>query len=106
MNDQLHLGMNVAVHLKGAHARKAFGKIFTWGPFLGIEQADREDLVDEFVIVGEGEGFAAIDRHFNRMKGSAALDDGMSRIGRENRTADEQENKNRPAFFHRVKTSC
>jgi hypothetical protein len=80
VHDQLHFGMDVAAHLEGSRFRKAFAKILARGSFVGIEQARNEDLVNEFVIVGEGQRLAAIDGDFGGAKRPALLHDGMGVI--------------------------
>ena len=91
--------------LEGARLRKVFGKIFARGLLFGIEQADHENLMDEFIVIGEGEGLAAIDGHLGWPKGPAALDNGVGRIRGKDRAAQSREEQNRKIFSHLVTTS-
>jgi hypothetical protein len=63
--------------------------------------------MDELVIVGDGQAFAAIDGDLARMKGPALLDDGVSLVGGEGgpgyrQKGRQQQKQNRP--FHRDTT--
>ena len=58
-------------------SRKGFGKILARGLFVGIEQARDINLMDEFVLVGEGQRLAPIDGDLAGMKGAALLRDGV-----------------------------
>jgi hypothetical protein len=98
VHDQLHFGMDVAAHLEGSRVRKAFGKILARGSFVGIEQTRNEDLVNELVIVGEGQRLAAIDGDFGGAKRPALLHDGMGVI-RERRNG-RKDNKCNKKVFH------
>ena len=86
--------------LESAALRKVFGKVFARSFFLGIEKADDENLMDEFVIVGESERLTAIDADLGRVKGPSALDHGVCRISRQGRTAGGQDQEYRKHVFH------
>jgi hypothetical protein len=72
--------MDVAAHLEGARGGKGFTEILARRLFLGIELAIDIDLMDETVLVGEGQGLAATDGHFCGAKGASLLGDGMASV--------------------------
>ena len=80
VHNQLHFGVNVTADLEGAGGRKAFGKILARGLLIGVEQTGGINLMNEFVIIGEGQRFALVDRHFAGVEGPAALNDGMRAV--------------------------
>ena len=70
--------------LEGSGRRKGFGNIFARVLFIAVKAVAltlRIDLVDEVVLIGECQAFAAIDRDLSRMKGAAPLDDGVRLVG-------------------------
>src|SRR3954469_3222092 len=82
---QLHFGVDVAADHKGPAIRKGFGNILARILLVGVEGETRRldvDLVDEVVIVGEGQAFATIDADLGRAEGAAFLDDGVRLVGR------------------------
>src|ERR1700761_137768 len=81
VHDQLHFGMNMTAHLEGSRLRKAFGKILAGGALVGIEQSHDEYLMDEFIVVGEGQRLAMVDSDFGRTKGPTLLHDDMGIVG-------------------------
>ena len=72
MHNQAHGGMDVATHLEGPGARKGFVKHFAGRLLLGIEQPIDIDLMDETVLVGEGDAFIAGDGDFPGPESAAA----------------------------------
>jgi hypothetical protein len=58
--------------------------------------------MDEFIVVGESQAFAAIDADLGGAEGAAFLDNGMGLVGGEAGCRNEQEK--REQFFHRVTT--
>ena len=75
MHNQAHGRMDVTADLEGAGAREGFVKNFAGPLLLGIEHAVDIDLMDETVLIGEGEVFASGNGHFARAKGAALLGD-------------------------------
>ena len=76
--------MDVTADLEGSYFRKGLDNIFARIFLFAIKAKSLPvgiNLVDEFVIVGEGEAFAAVDRDLAGMKGASFLDDGMGFVG-------------------------
>ena len=72
--------------LEGAGGRKGFSNILAGVSLVAIETEIlglRIDLMDEFVIIGEGQTFAPVDGDLAGMKGTTLLDDGMGLVGGE-----------------------
>ncbi|HZQ41182.1 MAG TPA: hypothetical protein VFA87_10315 [Rhizomicrobium sp.] len=105
MHHELHLGVNVTANLEGSRRRKGFGNILARISLVAIKSESWRldiDLMDELVIIGESQAFAAVDADLGGAEGAAFLDDGMSLIGGEAGCWNEQEK--REQFFHRVTT--
>jgi len=101
VDHQLHLGVDVAVDLEGSGGRKGFGNVLARVLFVAVETEARPlriDLVDEVVVVGEGEAFTVGNRDLARMKGTALLDDGVRFVRGEGWQGRQQEK--RKQFFH------
>src|SRR6185437_4912260 len=105
MHHQPHLGVDVAADLEGSRRCKGFGNILARITLIAVEgKAGRLDidLMDEIVIVGEGQALAAIDIDLARVKGPALLDDGMRFVCGEGCSGKKHEKQEQ--FFHCVTT--
>src|SRR5690242_2912759 len=86
--------MDMAADLKGPGRRKGFGNILARIAFIAVEGKARRldiDLVDELVIVGEGQAFAPVDADLGGTKGAALLDDGVGLVSGKGRTCEEDQ---------------
>src|SRR5579863_8648197 len=84
VHDELHLGVDMAVDLEGPRRGKGFGNILARILFVAVKAETGTlgiDLVDEVVIVGEGQAFTPVDADFAGVKGAALLDDGVGLVG-------------------------
>src|SRR4051812_31964954 len=97
--------MDVAANLEGPRRRKGFGNILARVPLVAVEGKARRlnvNLVNELVIVGEGQAFAATDADFGGSESPAFLGDSVGLVGGEGPSRNKQEK--REQFFHRVTT--
>jgi hypothetical protein len=67
--------MNMAMHFKGALAAEDLGQGLARLSFVRVEQAVRIHLVDEFVIIAEGQGIAGLYGDFRWREAATFLDD-------------------------------
>jgi hypothetical protein len=91
VHHQLHFGVDVAADLEGSRLRKGFGNILARGSLIRVEQTGDVNLMDEFVVVGEGQRLPVIDRDLAGAKGPPLLGDGMGVIA-ESRASRQQRN--------------
>ena len=92
----------MAADLEGARLGKAFGNILAGRTLIAVEVEIVSvdiDLMDELVIVGEGQRFTLVDGDLGGAEGPALLNDGM-RVVREggNGHDDEQGDQYLPHF--------
>ena len=92
--------MDVAAHLEGAAFGKGLINVLARGLLLGIEQTVDIDLMDETVLIGEGEGFVAIDGHFGGTKGATLLRHGVGGVGGHGRAGQEKEGEKQLPHRH------
>ena len=58
VHDQPHFRVNMAMDLEGSRLRKVFSKNFARILLIRVKHARDEDLMDEIVLIGEGQGLA------------------------------------------------
>src|SRR3569833_2735618 len=105
VNKQFHHGVDVAADIEGSRRRKGFGNILARVPLIAVEGKARRldiNLIDELVIVSEGQAFATVYIDLRGAEVAAFLNDGMGLVGGKGRGRNEQEQ--REQFFHRVTT--
>src|SRR6185312_8414354 len=84
----------MAADLEGPGLCKGFGNILARVLLVAVEGETRPldiDLVDEVVIVGEGQAFTAVDGDFGGTERAALLDDGMGLVGGKGRHRQQYE---------------
>src|SRR5579862_4813325 len=109
MDDEKHLGVDMAAHLKSSGSREFHHDILAGLLFVGVEVQDVRldvDLMDEFVLIGEGERIALGNGHLARMKGPALLDDRMAVIGERHASDEQDRDQGEDRVSHLVTTSC